>query len=57
MTYCLIPIESRARETNMIGMSTWSMTDNILSDHNVQIEITIFNGLENQIINWSGEYY
>ncbi len=31
--------------------------DNILFDHNVQIEITIFNTLENQIINWSGDYY
>ncbi len=31
--------------------------DNILFDHNVQIEVTIFNSLENQIINWSGEYY
>ncbi len=31
--------------------------DNILFDHNVQIEITIFNSLENQIINWSGNYY
>ncbi len=31
--------------------------DNILFDHNVQIEITIFNSLENQIINWSGYYY
>ncbi len=31
--------------------------DKILFDHNVQIEITIFNSLENQIINWSGDYY
>ncbi len=31
--------------------------DNILFDHNVQIEITIFNSLENQIINWSRHYY
>ncbi len=31
--------------------------DNILFDHNVQIEITIFNSLENQIINLSGDYY
>ncbi len=31
--------------------------DNILFEHNVQIEITIFNSLENQIINWSGDYY
>ncbi len=31
--------------------------DNILFDHNVQIEITIFNSLENQVINWSGDYY
>ncbi len=31
--------------------------DNIVFDHNVQIEITIFNSLENQIINWSGDYY
>ncbi len=31
--------------------------DNILFDHNVQIEITIYNCLENQIINWSGDYY
>ncbi len=28
---------------------------NILFDHNVQIKITIFNSLENQIINWSGD--
>ncbi len=31
--------------------------DNILFDHNVQIKITIFNSLENQIMNWSGDYY
>ncbi len=31
--------------------------DNILFDHNVQIQITIFNSLENQIIDWSGDYY
>ncbi len=31
--------------------------DDILFDHNVQIEITIFNSLENQIINWSEDYY
>ncbi len=30
--------------------------DDILFDHNLQIEI-IYNGLENQIINWSGDYY
>ncbi len=31
--------------------------DNILFDQNVQIEIIIYNSLENQIINWSGYYY
>ncbi len=31
-----------------------TMTD-ILFDHNLQIEITIYNSLENQIINCSGE--
>ncbi len=31
--------------------------DNILFDHNVQIEITIFNSLEKQIINLSGYYH
>ncbi len=31
--------------------------DNILSDHNVQIEFTMFNSLENQVINWSGDSY
>ncbi len=31
--------------------------DNILSDHNIQIEIIMYNSLENQIINWSGDYY
>ncbi len=31
--------------------------DNILFDHNVPIEITIFNSLENHIINRSGDYY
>ncbi len=35
---------------------TMNDNDNILVDHNVQIEITIFNSLENQIINWSGDY-
>ncbi len=30
---------------------------NILFDHNVQIEIRIFNSLESQIINWSGDHY
>ncbi len=29
--------------------------DNVLFDHNVQIEITIFNSLENQIINHSSQ--
>ncbi len=29
--------------------------DYILFDHNVQIEITIFNSLENHT-NWSGDY-
>ncbi len=29
--------------------------DNILFDHNVQIEIKIYNSLENQIINLSGD--
>ncbi len=31
--------------------------NDILFDHNVQIEITIFNSLENQIIIWSGDYH
>ncbi len=31
--------------------------DNILFDHHVQIKITIFNSLENQIINWSVDYH
>ncbi len=31
--------------------------DNILFNHNVQIEITTFNSLENQVINLSGDYY
>ncbi len=31
--------------------------DNILFDHNIQIEIIMYNSLENQIINWSGDYY
>ncbi len=31
--------------------------DNLLFDHNIQIEIIIYNSLENQIINWSGDYY
>ncbi len=30
--------------------------DNILFDHNIQIEITMYNSLENQIIDWSGDY-
>ncbi len=31
--------------------------DNILFDHNIQIEIIMYNSLENQIIDWSGDYY
>ncbi len=31
--------------------------DNILFDHNIQNEIIMYNSLENQIINWSGDYY
>ncbi len=30
---------------------------NILFDHNMQIEIIMDNSLENQIIDWSGDYY
>ncbi len=30
--------------------------DNILFDHNIQIEIIMYNSLENQIINWSRDY-
>ncbi len=29
---------------------------NILFDHNVQIDITIYNSLKNQIMNWSEDY-
>ncbi len=31
--------------------------DNILFHHNIQIEIIMYNSLENQIIDWSGDYY
>ncbi len=31
--------------------------DNILFNHNIQIEIVMYNSLENQIIDWSGDYY
>ncbi len=31
--------------------------DNILFDHNIQIEIIMYNSLDNQIIDWSGDYY
>ncbi len=31
--------------------------DNNLFDHNIQIEIIMYNSLENQIIDWSGDYY
>ncbi len=30
---------------------------NILLDHNIQIEIIMYNSLENQIIDVSGDYY
>ncbi len=36
---------------------TMNDNDNILFDHNIQIEIIIYNSLENQIIDWSGDYY
>ncbi len=39
------------------GISIDNDNDNILFDHNVQIEITIFKSLENEIINCSGHYY
>ncbi len=31
--------------------------DNNLFNHNIQIEIIMYNSLQNQIINWSGDYY
>ncbi len=31
--------------------------DNILFDHNIEIEIIMYNSLKNQIIEWSGDYY
>ncbi len=31
--------------------------DYILFNHNAQIEIIIYTSLENQIINWPGDYY
>ncbi len=31
--------------------------DKICSIIDIQIEIIIYNSLENQIINWSGDYY
>ncbi len=33
--------------------------ENTLFDHNIQIEIAIYKqfNLDNQIINWSGDYY
>ncbi len=31
--------------------------DNILVDHNIEIEIIMYNSLKNQIIDWSGDYY
>ncbi len=31
--------------------------DNILFNHILHIEIIMYNSLENQIINWSGDYY
>ncbi len=41
---------------NQINNDNESNNGNILFDHTVHIEITIFNSLENQIINWSGDY-
>ncbi len=40
-----------------LTMTMINDNDYILFDYNVQIAITIFNSLENQIINWSGDYY
>ncbi len=31
--------------------------NNVLFDHNIEIEIIIYNNLENQITDWSGDYY
>ncbi len=31
--------------------------DNILFDHNIEIEIIMYNSLKNLIIDWSGDYY
>ncbi len=42
----------------MMGTMTMTMTMTILySSIDIQIEIIIYNSLENQIINWSGDYY
>ncbi len=37
--------------THILGSDNDNDNDNILFDHNLQIEVTIYNSLENQIIN------
>ncbi len=40
----------------MVCAKTKLEYDNMLFGHNLQIEITIYYSLENNIINWSGNY-
>ncbi len=42
----------------MVHVYNYNDNDNdILFDNNLQILLTIYNSLENQIINWSGDHY
>ncbi len=41
----------------MMTMTMMTMTMAIVFDHNIQIEIIMYNSLENQIIDWSGDYH
>ncbi len=65
--HCKIPASTNYRQYNLVfnlsdaaynWFMTMTMTMTIFySTIDIQIEIIMYNSLENQIINWSGDYY
>ncbi len=55
---CLQHVFTFKNKCGQVWSITMTMTMTIFySTIDIQIEIIMYNGLENQIINWSGDYY
>ncbi len=54
-----VAVHDVIKAVHRLKTMTMTMNDNenTLFDHNIQIEITIYKQFNNQIINWSGDYY